>query len=105
MPTLSDSKTKSKRNSTVKVSARLDFRIAPENKQVIEKAATLNGQSVSDFAVSTLLKSAREVLEQHGQTTLSNRDRDAFLEMLDNPPEPNEALRRAVENYRRRVKK
>jgi uncharacterized protein (DUF1778 family) len=27
---------------------------------------------------------------------LSDRDRDLFLELLDNPPEPNEAFRRAV---------
>jgi uncharacterized protein (DUF1778 family) len=105
MPSVSSNKTKPKRSSTAKALARLDFRIAPENKQVIEKAATLNGQSVSDFAVSTLLKSAREVLEHHGQTTLSNRDRDIFLEMLDNPPQPNEALRRAVKDYRQLVKK
>lgn len=105
MPSASGSKTKQKKSSAVKASSRLDFRIAPENKRVIEKAATINGQSVSDFAVSTLLKSAREVLERHGQTRLSERDRDAFLELLDNPPEPNEALREAVKNYRRRVRK
>jgi uncharacterized protein (DUF1778 family) len=27
---------------------------------------------------------------------LSNRDRDRFLELLDNPPRPNEALRRLM---------
>jgi hypothetical protein len=27
---------------------------------------------------------------------LSDRDRDLFLQLLDNPPEPTEALRRAV---------
>lgn len=105
MSSISSDKSKPKKNLAVKASSRLDFRIAPENKQVIEKAALLNGQTVSDFAVSTLLKSAREVLEHHEQTKLSDRDRDLFLEMLDNPPAPSEALRQAVENYRQRVKK
>lgn len=33
---------------------------------------------------------------------LSDRDRDAFLALLDNPPPPNEALRRAWARYKRR---
>lgn len=33
---------------------------------------------------------------------LSTSDRDAFLKMLDSPPEPNEVLRRAAERYRER---
>jgi uncharacterized protein (DUF1778 family) len=32
-------------------------------------------------------------------TVLSDRDRDAFLALLDNPPPPNEALRRAWAKY------
>lgn len=33
---------------------------------------------------------------------LSDRDRDLFLSLLDNPPPPNEALKRAVKEYRKR---
>ncbi|GEM_PF-830252 len=33
---------------------------------------------------------------------LSDRDRDRFLAMLDNPPPPNQALRRAAAKYKRR---
>ncbi|MGP0064001.1 MAG: DUF1778 domain-containing protein [Isosphaeraceae bacterium] len=36
------------------------------------------------------------------RTPLSDRDRDIFLEMLDNPPEPTEALRRAIAKYAKR---
>jgi hypothetical protein len=32
---------------------------------------------------------------------LSDRDRDLFLELLDNPPAPNEALRRAAEETKK----
>jgi uncharacterized protein (DUF1778 family) len=35
-------------------------------------------------------------------TPLSDRDRDRFLAMLDNPPAPNEALRRAAAKHRKR---
>ncbi len=33
---------------------------------------------------------------------LSDRDRDAFLALLDNPPPPNEALLRAAAKYKKR---
>jgi uncharacterized protein (DUF1778 family) len=33
---------------------------------------------------------------------LTDRDRDRFLALLDNPPAPNEALRRAAEEYNKR---
>jgi hypothetical protein len=33
---------------------------------------------------------------------LSDRDRDLFLEMLDNPPKPNAAFRAAAKRYKKR---
>ena len=36
------------------------------------------------------------------RTPLSDRDRDLFLDLLDNPPEPTEALRRAFAKYGKR---
>lgn len=33
---------------------------------------------------------------------LSNRDRDFLLNLLDNPPEPNEVLKRAFARYKER---
>jgi hypothetical protein len=32
-------------------------------------------------------------------TPLSDRDRDRFLDLLDNPPVPNEVLKRAVQKH------
>jgi uncharacterized protein (DUF1778 family) len=80
---------------------RMHFRMSPDVKQKVEKAALLSGQTLTDFAVSVLAQSADAILERHYATTLSDRDRDLFLEMLDNPPAPNAALRRAAERYRR----
>ena len=42
--------------STVKSDARLNFRLPVELKATIERAAAQLGQSVSDFAVSTLVR-------------------------------------------------
>ena len=68
--------------------SRLNFRLPIELKERIEKAAILSGVTVTDFAINTLAHTADEVLEKHQTRTLSNRDRDIFLEMLENPPPP-----------------
>lgn len=90
---------------TGKTESRLNFRLPSEAKQRIEKAAVVSGLTVTDFAVHILVSRANEVLERHHTRQLSDRDRDIFLEMLKNPPEPNEVLRKAVKEYKKRVKK
>lgn len=90
--------------STVKNDARLNFRLPVDLKATIEKAAAQLGQSVSDFAVSTLVRSAREVISEHDVTELSNRDRDVFVTILDDADaRPNEALVSAAERYKKEL--
>jgi Protein of unknown function (DUF1778) len=43
-----------------------------------------------------------ELLFEQSLRPLSNRDRDVFLALLDNPPKPNAAFRRAAAKYNRR---
>lgn len=85
--------------------ARFNFRLPAEIKDRIEKAALVSGVTVTDFAINVLADSADEVLEKQHARMLSDRDRDIFLEMLENPPKPTEALLQAVKEYRLRVKK
>lgn len=79
--------------------ARLNFRLPPEIKDRIEKAAIVSGLTVTDFAISTLASRADEVLERHHVRVLSDRDRDIFLAMLDRDDEPNEALKKGFAEY------
>jgi len=79
--------------------ARLDFRLQSEHKNLIEQAAALTGQTVSQFAIATLLEASRTAIEQASSTELSTRDRDVFLAMLDADGEPNAALRAAAERF------
>lgn len=84
--------------------ARLNFRLPPEIKERIENAALVSGVTVTDFAVSALAERAEEVLERHERRVLSARDRDLFLDLLENPPAPNERLKAAVTKYKKRVR-
>ena len=80
--------------------ARLNFRLPNEVKEAIERAAVVSGLTVTDFAINALVNSANEVLERHHIRTLSDRDRDAFLALLDSHQEPNEVLKKAAEDYK-----
>lgn len=85
--------------------ARLDLRLDPERKHLIEQAASLLGQSVSAFTVSSAVREAGEIIERFGMLSLSDRDRDAFLAALDNPPKPNARLRKAFKAHGKTARK
>ena len=82
--------------------ARINVRISSELKETIEDAAAALGQSVSEFTISTVVREARLVLQESQVTRLSNRDRDVFLQMLDDVDrKPNAALKAAANRYRK----
>ena len=88
-----------------KAQARLNVRLPGKLKKMIEAAAVHTGQTVSEFAVSTLVEQAQRVIQQSTVMELSNRDRDVFLKALDDlNAKPNLALRKAAKNYKRLVK-
>jgi uncharacterized protein (DUF1778 family) len=82
--------------------ARLNFRLPRELKLLVELAAAQLGQNVRDFAIASLVTSARNVIADHDRTTLTIRDRNRFLAALDDPAaKPNAALRKAARRYAR----
>jgi uncharacterized protein (DUF1778 family) len=89
---------------TAKNDARINFRLSSELKKTIENAAAEMGQSVSDFAISTLVQTARKVLHDTQVTRLSERDRQLFLAMLDDESsKPNDDLVKAAKRYKKQV--
>ncbi len=84
---------------------RLEIRLKPDTKDLIEQAAELRNQTITQFAITTLSEEAVKVVAEHQRTVLSNRDRDLFLKLLDTPPKPNESLRKAAEVYKERLAK
>jgi uncharacterized protein (DUF1778 family) len=90
--------------STITHNTRLDVRLPEEQKKLIEQAAGLLGQSVSSFTVSAAVREAQDVVGRSITIRLSNRDRDAFLAAMDNPPAPNAKLRKAARDLDRQVR-
>ena len=89
-------------STSTRSDARINVRISSELKETIEDAAAALGQSVNEFTISTVVREARLVLQESQVTRLSNRDRDVFLQMLDDVDrKPNAALKAAANRYRK----
>lgn len=85
--------------------ARINFRLPQELKEVIEEAATAMGQSVSEYAISTLVQNSQRVLQERQVTILSSRDRAIFMAALDDADaRPNAALQAAAKRYKKQFK-
>lgn len=59
----------------------------------------MQGSDAASTQAGSNLPDLRQASE-HGAVMLSARDRDVFLERLDNPPEASEGLRRAALRHR-----
>lgn len=79
---------------------RLETRVTAEQKMLIERAAALQGRTVTDFVLTSVQEAARRAIEEHGQLELSVRDSEAFVDALLNPEPVNDRLRETVRRYR-----
>ncbi|MBB3138849.1 uncharacterized protein (DUF1778 family) [Rhizobium pisi] len=79
---------------------RLETRVTADQKSLIERAAALQGRTVTDFVLSSVQEAARRAIEEHQRMDLSVRDSEAFVEALLNPQPVNDRLRDTVRRYR-----
>lgn len=81
-------------------SKRLEFRCTPEQRRMIDRAASLAGRSITDFVLDAVQEAAMRTINEFEVLKLNARDSAALAEALLNPPEPNAALRAAAERYK-----
>lgn len=79
---------------------RLEARVTPAQKALIQRAADLSGRSLTEFVVNSLQTAAEETIREHEVIKLSPEDSILFVEALLNPGEPSENLRAAFREYR-----
>ena len=76
---------------------RIDIRLIPSDKEMLETAASIKRVSLSAYILSAAIEMAKMDIEREETLVLSAKQRDTLMSLLDNPPEPNEALRRLFE--------
>ncbi len=79
--------------------SRLNIRCDSHTRQLLDKAASYEHVSISEFVLSNALASAERVVQNHESITLKPKDFEAFLVALDKPSKPNAALKRAFNRH------
>lgn len=85
--------------------ARFDLKMDPEEKEMVSQAAALAGTTMAGFVRAAAKEKAQALLERESRVTLSQRDFAAFADALDRAFKPNAALKRALSEARRKVRR
>lgn len=71
---------------------RLSLRVSTDAKKLIVRAAAIQQTNLTDFVVSNILPVAQKIVDAAEWVYLTERDTKMIMEILDNPPAPNEKL-------------
>jgi uncharacterized protein (DUF1778 family) len=79
--------------------ARMELRVAPSVRELIERATVVSGLAAGDLAY----EGARRILEEHERMALRGADREAFLRAVSQPPPPASRLIAALRRHRSKI--
>jgi uncharacterized protein (DUF1778 family) len=83
-------------------SRRIAFRLTDELGTKLEHAVALSGRSQTDFITEAIADKADAIIQEQRILELTDRDMEALLAVLANPPAPNEAMLRSAARWRER---
>jgi uncharacterized protein (DUF1778 family) len=83
--------------------ARLEARISPTHKSVLQRAAALSGRTLSEFVVASAQEAASKVIQSHELIRLTRAEQTAFVKTLLAPAAPGASLRKAAAAYKKRL--
>lgn len=75
---------------------RLTARVDHETQHFVAQAADFAGMTVSQFLIEAAREKAIKINEQMTRIHVSNEAADRIMRALDEPPEPNALLQRAL---------
>jgi uncharacterized protein (DUF1778 family) len=78
---------------------RLEARITDEQRALFQRAADLQGRSLSDFVVATVHEKAVQTIESMEIIRLNAEESLKMAKAILNPREPNAKLRAAAKRY------
>ena len=84
---------------------RFDLKMNADEKAVVAKAAALMGTTMAGFVRAAAKEKAHVLLERETRLTLTGRDFAAFAHALNTAFAPNPALKQALTQARRKVRR
>ena len=82
---------------------RFDARLNEAQKLLIQRAADLEGRTMTDFVLYSAKAAAERAIERHGMLILTARETEAFADAILSPAEPGPVLRKAARRYREKM--
>ena len=76
------------------------MRVTQEQKELLERAAALKGVSLSAYTLFHRVPIARQEIDFNERLVLSNRDRDLFMSVMENPPKLKGKLKATLQKFR-----
>ena len=85
--------------------ARFDLKMDAEEKRLVSRAAAVMGTTMAGFVRAAAKEKAQALLVRESGVTLSPRDFASFANSLDRAFRPNPALRKALTEARRKIRR
>lgn len=82
---------------------RINLRLNHSAKKALERAASFEGKTVSNFILASALAHAEKTIHEHEVMSLNSRDSEAFFNALAKPVRFNKKLAAAFEEHDQRV--
>jgi len=74
----------------------INIRTSREKRDLIDRAEKVQGKTRTEFILDVAYREATDVVLDQTDFYLDDETYDRFVELLDNPPPPTDALRRLL---------
>ena len=81
-------------------SKRIAFRLTEQLNARLERAAAISGRSQSDLITEAVSEKTNEIIREQSYLELTDRDMDALLEAIANPPPLTATMERSIARWR-----
>jgi len=92
-----------KRKAPTAKAYRFDARLNEDQKVLIQRAADLEGRTMTDFVLHSAETAAERTIEKRAMLILSARETEAFVDAILHPAEPGPVLRAAARYYKNSI--
>ena len=72
--------------------ARMELKTTFDAKELLNRAAALDGMDLTSFVLGPAIEKARQVVAEHALISLTKAGQAALAQLLSNPPEPTAAM-------------
>lgn len=79
---------------------RITARVSEQVKDTLMTAATMTGATLNQFLIQAALEKAEKIIEKDKRVHLSKKDAAVFFDAIENPPEPNDKLKKTFGKYK-----